>query len=239
MKKKDFSFNHYKEAIALRKQGWTAKEIAKKFKINTLENVYKLLSFTPKYFTCLTCQKTFPKFTMQKYCNNCTPGMPRPSFRACDKCGEKKHFKHGQAKFCKKCSRELEQIRIQAYADKIRKPAIRKCLHCDQEHHFEKGTEKYCPTCILNIWGKESWRREGREYVRGLVRFRDDNTCQICKTKWQEPERRFDIHHKEDNQGSKKYDGPDQMDKLITLCHGCHLKLHHGQFPKLKSRFFI
>ena len=69
-----------------------------------------------------------------------------------------------------------------------------------------------------------SWRMQGRERVRFLVRLRDNMTCRSCSKVWEKGERHFDVHHLNGvcGQKSTKYDRLDEMDGLITLCHKCH-----------------
>jgi predicted transcriptional regulator len=69
---------------------------------------------------------------------------------------------------------------------------------------------------------------EGREFVREMVRHRDNYTCQICEKVWEKGSRKFDIHHKDcAREKSRQYDNYDKEKKnLITLCHKCHLNLH-------------
>ncbi len=71
----------------------------------------------------------------------------------------------------------------------------------------------------------------GRDRMRELVRMRDNHTCQKCRKVWKKGERRFDVHHiskRMDGKGRKhgviRYDKK-HMDKLVTLCHKCHLNL--------------
>lgn len=74
----------------------------------------------------------------------------------------------------------------------------------------------------------ESWRKNGLDFIRQKVRDRDNNTCIICNEIWIEGCRRFDVHHKEVHEGRNarySYD-KNNMDKLITICHGCHCLLH-------------
>lgn len=68
----------------------------------------------------------------------------------------------------------------------------------------------------------------GRDYVRFLVRKRDNFKCKKCKTKWNKGNRQFDVHHLNGLCGkkSKAYDKITEIDGLITLCHRCHLNLH-------------
>ncbi len=77
----------------------------------------------------------------------------------------------------------------------------------------------------------------GRDWIRELVRIRDKRTCQKCDKKWKGGERRLDVHHLDEDRdgignikGSVKYDR-ENMKRLITLCHKCHLNL-----PRSKKR---
>lgn len=67
----------------------------------------------------------------------------------------------------------------------------------------------------------------GLDYVREEVRTRDNFTCQMCLKQWIPGERRYDVHHLDERMESIKdiqYDR-DNQDKLVTLCHRCHLRL--------------
>ena len=67
----------------------------------------------------------------------------------------------------------------------------------------------------------------GRDLVREKIRIRDNHTCQDCNKIWQEGERRFDVHHlDEDENKSRGYDKFEDEENLITYCHACHLRLH-------------
>ena len=72
----------------------------------------------------------------------------------------------------------------------------------------------------------------GRNYIRELVRIRDNHTCQKCNKKWVTGERRFDVHHIDPNMEGKskiknivKLD-KENFDKMITYCHKCHFSEH-------------
>jgi len=68
----------------------------------------------------------------------------------------------------------------------------------------------------------------GLALVREKVRVRDNHTCQKCLKVWIKGRRRFDVHHLDIKMESKRdidYDR-NNMDKMITLCHKCHLNLH-------------
>ncbi len=69
----------------------------------------------------------------------------------------------------------------------------------------------------------------GIDFVREKVRIRDGHSCKLCGYLWTQGERRLDVHHLDEKMESKKdyrYDR-DNMDKMITLCHKCHLNLPH------------
>lgn len=79
---------------------------------------------------------------------------------------------------------------------------------------------------------------QGRDLLREKIRIRDNHTCQICKKKWREGQRAFDTHHLDGKyEGKSNGRGMYEIDKLnpdkmITLCHKCHLNL-----PHLKEKF--
>lgn len=76
----------------------------------------------------------------------------------------------------------------------------------------------------------------GLSFIRELVRIRDSRTCQDCGKVWEQGKRRFDVHHLDPKMESIrdiKYDRAN-MDKMITLCHKCHMSKHAG-FVKQKQ----
>lgn len=69
------------------------------------------------------------------------------------------------------------------------------------------------------------------EQIKETVRERDNFTCQKCFRIWSGKEKQFDVHHLElkmEGLGSKNtlYD-LQNMNKLITYCHKCHMLLPH------------
>jgi hypothetical protein len=87
--------------------------------------------------------------------------------------------------------------------------------------HIDKNWK---PSKMINCYNN----LEGREHLRELVRQRDNYTCQICGKVWQEGQRRFDVHHineKLEGKEGRKYGNNKDFDKMITLCHKCHLGL--------------
>jgi len=80
-------------------------------------------------------------------------------------------------------------------------------------------------------------RLEGNDYLRELVRIRDNYTCQKCGKVWKEGQRRFDVHHLnllESQTEAMKYENNKDLSQLITLCHKCHLNLseHRNKMTK-------
>lgn len=92
----------------------------------------------------------------------------------------------------------------------------------------------------LSEWGKRGGRPKKTEFYyassrdreREFVRIRDNQTCQRCGKIWQEGQRKFDVHHLDEDMFGKnrmkmahKYD-KENNDKLITFCHKCHFAWH-------------
>ena len=84
---------------------------------------------------------------------------------------------------------------------------------------------------IAPIMGnKPVWEKGfgGRDCLSEKVRARDNHTCQICGKVWQKGQRRFDVHHiDEENESIFTCDNYKKFDRMITLCHRCHLRLGH------------
>lgn len=72
-----------------------------------------------------------------------------------------------------------------------------------------------------------NWLNEGRDRTREMVRRRDGYKCQKCGKKWKRGKRRLDVHHLNGLCGklTYSYDKAIDINKLITLCHSCHLNL--------------
>ena len=67
----------------------------------------------------------------------------------------------------------------------------------------------------------------GRDRNRELIRIRDDHTCQLCGKKWEEGQRRLDVHHIDcEKEKTRQVDNLEkEQHNLVTLCHKCHLNL--------------
>lgn len=72
---------------------------------------------------------------------------------------------------------------------------------------------------------------QGIDSIREKIRQRDNFTCQNCNKLWITGQRRFDVHHLVPEMESVKYYAYDRdnMDKLITYCHKCHMQIHFLQ----------
>jgi len=69
---------------------------------------------------------------------------------------------------------------------------------------------------------------EGLDFIREKVRVRDNHSCQICFKKWEQGQRRFDVHHlNPELESNREYKNSKCFDEMITLCHKCHLNLEH------------
>jgi len=71
---------------------------------------------------------------------------------------------------------------------------------------------------------------EGKDYLKEIVRIRDNYTCQLCGKIWKEGTRRLDVHHLnhlESQTEAMEYKNNKDLDQLITLCHKCHMNVPH------------
>lgn len=96
--------------------------------------------------------------------------------------------------------------------------------------HFNKNDCTEIPPEWLpdNAVDSSGIKLEGRSFLREVVRKRDNYTCQICGQKWVTGTRRFDVHHIDESiEGEKAfvYKNNKDFEKMITLCHKCHLNL--------------
>lgn len=76
-----------------------------------------------------------------------------------------------------------------------------------------------------DIVGGVTFRLDKYNFVREMVRIRDNHTCQQCGSVWTPGTKRFHVHHLDGKcgmilDGSK--DKIEDMPKLTTLCFKCH-----------------
>jgi 5-methylcytosine-specific restriction endonuclease McrA len=119
---------------------------------------------------------------------------------------------------------------------------------------YTSPSHKQLPAEKLTIWNKRKRKSlnlaeeinrysGGRDFIRELVRLRDNHACQKCGKKWVDGERRLDVHHLDievenlgsSSRGSVKRD-KENFNKMITLCHKCHLNLPSVK-DKMKYRY--
>ena len=82
-----------------------------------------------------------------------------------------------------------------------------------------------------------SGKLDGIDRLAEIVRRRDNWTCQICGKIWEKGKRRFDVHHLDPECESKKtYENYKKFDRMITLCHKCHLNLEHIKNNQIKIK---
>jgi hypothetical protein len=151
----------------------------------------------------------------------------------CIKCSEEKEYeefsKNIEGVRCDVC---LECAIKNNFSSKNAKPKLEwsyPCTLCGENIEILSSTDrvrprKNCSKCILKFG---HWRFQGREWIRLRVRNRDNFTCQHCGEVWQKGTRQFDVHHLYELGASRKYDIEEDMSKLITLCHRCHMDLHY------------
>lgn len=72
------------------------------------------------------------------------------------------------------------------------------------------------------LWKYQKGTNYGFENTKAMVRNRDHYTCQCCKGKHKD--KKLEVHHIV----FRSQGGSDEESNLITLCHTCHTKLHHG-----------
>jgi 5-methylcytosine-specific restriction endonuclease McrA len=132
---------------------------------------------------------------------------------------------------------------------------FKKCLVCKKEIKERNGeaipthenkTRKFCSRDCFGIYHSKykidnhvrPLHLSGRNYIRELIRIRDNHECQICGKKWVEGGRRFDVHHKDClKEKTKQYDNYEsEKDNMTTLCHKCHLNLPEHKLTMWISR---
>lgn len=154
----------------------------------------------------------------------------------------------------KPCSKEVIN-RLRKLAILKRKPNNCICLVCAKEFHrkpysIKIGENKYCSNLCryehqkvtrlgkLNPQYGTHWQagsnnpnwRGGKTGKNGYtwewprikreIKKRDKNICQICKIGNGKYSRNNGVHHLDENKKNNSFDN------LITICNGCHCKIH-------------
>lgn len=137
------------------------------------------------------------------------------------------------AQLSKKYNISRERVRQIRNYEKIKKEREEK--KNSQIKKFQVRVSSFCVNCEKSsTYGYDYCKDheylkklQGREVTREKVRIRDNHTCQHCNRKWNDGERRFDVHHLDDD-GTKtrEYDKWENSTNLITLCHACHIGIY-------------
>jgi 5-methylcytosine-specific restriction endonuclease McrA len=167
---------------------------------------------------CLQCEKEFKVRPSEiahgrgKYCSV-----------QCKTLGKKKRIIHN----CDYCGKPVETLTARLKEDR-RKYCSTECSGLghrgSKSHHWQGG--------VSHNYGS-NWREQSK-----LVRQRDDNTCQYCRRKQRNGERKFPIHHivkRRDFNGD--YEAANALSNLILLCHNCHKPAELGKIA-LPVRLF-
>jgi predicted transcriptional regulator len=129
----------------------------------------------------------------------------------------------------------------QRFEKLVKQELLRKEKQIKLSAYLSNITKKVIPIgkSIASVTGLCS---NSRERLRELIRVRDNHTCQICGNVWKKGERKFDVHHDDENFDGKTFElSVDECDrknlnKMITLCHKCHYSLEITRNKMKKKR---
>jgi hypothetical protein len=84
-------------------------------------------------------------------------------------------------------------------------------------------------------WGYQKGTNYGFENTKAKVLNRDGYKCHVCKTKKQGV--KLEVHHIQ----FRRFNGSDEEENLITLCHDCHKHLHqvYGDNWELSAKEYL
>lgn len=172
------------------------------------------MAYAPKQ--CIVCKESYtPTGSVQKVCESCKPEyrrqrnvealrkmrqeqgiLPKGSVLNCPDCGEDFVYKAGPQRLCPSCQRKKE----------VRK--IHEWLASDKER-LKKYTKK----------ASDNYYFGGN---RDAALERDNYTCQHCGSK-----ENLQVHHIDGNgTTSPKEHRNHVLENLLTLCRGCHTRVH-------------
>ena len=108
------------------------------------------------------------------------------------------------------------------------------CKTCNLEPVWNPHANNIATRCLSCKTKKEF---QGGNKTRELVRKRDNHICADCGKVWVYGTRRFDVHHLGGVCGKKSrdYDKVATLEKLITICHKCHMNLEEVRY-KMKNK---
>lgn len=103
----------------------------------------------------------------------------------------------------------------------------RKCTRCKRQN-IEHEAKGLCKSCYAKRYNKKSAERVLRKRFDGKrdVVLKRDKRCVICKRQKREKLR---VHHIDEDKLNNT------IENLVTLCNGCHSKLH--AYLRLKKFF--
>lgn len=191
-----------------------------------------------------------------RYCRICSIGCTlenRHSLRLCQNCHksilqQKTTFKEDRARAFFEARKEKDRKKIELKALKMSEINERKarmsvrvgcvCFACKKNFEREQrylNRKSFCKDCIIHLF-RNPTLLGGRDRTREIRRMWDSRTCQDCRTIWRLGQRRFDVHHLEGMCGKKSisYDSYDDLPKLTTLCHRCHMSKHRVRHEQKK-----
>lgn len=145
---------------------------------------------------------------------------------------------------CDNCDKEYDE----KVKGAIKKYCSKKCGRQDyyQTHwksERKQNAEWYSKNRETEIAKNKEYREQNRELfdwyhdknrfggMREIILSRDNNECRGCQSK-----DNIVIHHKDETGETslqkrklKGLESNNDLENLITLCHGCHIRLHHWQ----------
>lgn len=102
-----------------------------------------------------------------------------------------------------------------------------RCFSCRANVNLRfYGLISFCAECYERYFVRRTGTElQGMDRTREVVRIRDSHKCQDCGHKWNDGERRLDVHHLNGLCGklTYRYDKIEDIDGLVTLCHRCHM----------------
>lgn len=165
---------------------------------------------------------SFTRKSKRHYCSSeCRASGLKPKPRPCVNCGAiivpiKMHS--GTGKFIahdagKTCSSKCQNEWIRKNPE--RKEKISAAFSGHLHPNWQGGKSAFNNSCH---------RGSGWERLRGKVRKRDKNICQICGKTESENGRALDVHHIVPYHNINNVKKANSMTNLITLCQSCHRK---------------
>ena len=192
--------------------------------------------------------KTSPNMKRCKPCALAAHGQTGRGYaeRACTICGATYKPTGSHQKVCEPCApefrnrRNAEHLReLRARRGAIAIGTILQCAECGDDFPYSSGPQRRCTECqrkhevgriheALKRSPKfDEYKRRARDNYhfdgnRAKALERDDYTCQRCGS-----QEDLHVHHKDGNGvTSPRESRNNTIDNLLTLCRGCHTRVH-------------